>query len=55
MFLRTIPLHSSDPALVNQRKITLYGVRARQIPEDEVEKLIKSEFRTLLPEVFGGS
>ena len=55
MFLRTIPLHSADPALINQRKITLYGVRARSIPEDQVEKEIRQEFRNLLTEIFEGN
>ncbi|KAH8119597.1 hypothetical protein DFH11DRAFT_1501865 [Phellopilus nigrolimitatus] len=54
MFLRVIPLYKSDPALVNQRRMTLYGVRARTIPEDEVEARLKNELRELLPEVFKG-
>ncbi|KLO13572.1 hypothetical protein SCHPADRAFT_873833 [Schizopora paradoxa] len=53
MLLRIIPLHTSDPALVNQRRLALYGARARQIPEDEVERTIRKELRELLPEVFG--
>lgn len=54
MFLRVIPLYRPDPALINQRKLALYGVRARTIPEDQVEKGLKDEIRGLLPEIFGG-
>ncbi len=54
MLLRIIPLHASDPALMNQRRLALYGTRARQIPEDEVEKTIRKELRDLIPDVFGG-
>ena len=54
MFLRVIPLYRSDPALVSQRKLALYGVRARTIPEDEVERNLKKELQDFLPEVFKG-
>ncbi|TDL22582.1 hypothetical protein BD410DRAFT_821184 [Rickenella mellea] len=53
-FLRSIPLHSSTPALINQRKVILYGVRAREIPEDRTEKEIRKELRAVFPELFGG-
>ncbi|KAL5506968.1 SRB8 [Sanghuangporus vaninii] len=52
--LRVIPLYSPAPALVSQRKLALYGVRTRTIPEDQVEKGLKDEIRDLLPEVFKG-
>ncbi|KAI5116750.1 hypothetical protein M0805_001608 [Coniferiporia weirii] len=52
MFLRVIPLYKFDLALVNQRRMALYGVRARTIPEDQVEANLKSELRELLPEIF---
>lgn len=55
MILREIPLYRSDPALVSQRKLALYGVRARTIPEDQVEKDLKTELQDLLPEVFRGT
>ena len=55
MLLRIIPLYTSDPALVSQRKLALYGVRARTIPEDQVEKRLKDEIRDLLPEIFKGT
>ncbi|OCH91787.1 hypothetical protein OBBRIDRAFT_752537 [Obba rivulosa] len=54
VFLRWIPLHSSHSSLINQRKVVLYGVRAREIPEDLSEREIRRELRALLPEVFGG-
>ncbi|KAI0071713.1 hypothetical protein K474DRAFT_1733093 [Panus rudis PR-1116 ss-1] len=53
-FLRWIPLHSSSSALIMHRKVTLYGARARQIPEDANEREIRAEIRALLPELFGG-
>lgn len=55
MFLRVIPLYRSDPALVSQRKLALYGVRARTIPEDQVERDLKNQLIEVLPEVFKGS
>ncbi|KAH9945672.1 hypothetical protein B0H21DRAFT_744154 [Amylocystis lapponica] len=54
-FLRWIPLHDSCSSLINQRKVTLYGVRARETPEDLNEREIRREIRALLPELFGGS
>ncbi|THH04935.1 hypothetical protein EW145_g5157 [Phellinidium pouzarii] len=54
MSLRVIPLYKSNPALINQRRMALYGVRARTIPEDKVEADMKNELRELLPEVFKG-
>ncbi|EMD32061.1 hypothetical protein CERSUDRAFT_162114 [Gelatoporia subvermispora B] len=53
-FLRWIPLHSSHSSLISQRKVVLYGVRARDTPEDLIEREIRRELRALLPEVFGG-
>lgn len=53
-FLRWIPLHSSPAALVGQRKVALYGVRARETPEDPNEREIRKEIRSLLAELFGG-
>ncbi|CAL1707851.1 unnamed protein product [Somion occarium] len=53
-FLRWIPLHSSSSALTMQRKVTLYGVRAREIPESTNERKIRKEIRALLPELFSG-
>ena len=53
MFLRVIPLYRSDAALVNQRKLALHGVRARSIPEDDIEANLKNELALRLPEVFG--
>jgi len=35
--------------------VTLYGVRARETPEDLDEREIRKEIRALLPELFGGS
>ncbi|KAH8108105.1 hypothetical protein BXZ70DRAFT_1015382 [Cristinia sonorae] len=53
-FLRWIPLQKSSVALINHRKVTLYGVRARETPEDVNEREIRKEIRSLLPELFGG-
>ncbi|KAF8887702.1 hypothetical protein BD779DRAFT_1672530 [Infundibulicybe gibba] len=54
-FLRWIPLFQSDPAMVNQRKVTLYGVRARETEEDINGRQIRKEIRAVLPDVFGGN
>lgn len=40
--------------MVNHRKVTLYGVRARETPEDVSEREMRNEIRALLPELFGG-
>ncbi|KAL6308224.1 hypothetical protein BKA93DRAFT_726196 [Sparassis latifolia] len=53
-FLRWIPLHNTSPSLVSQRKVTLYGVRAREIPEDLHEREIRKEIRQVIPELFAG-
>ncbi|KAH9924878.1 uncharacterized protein B0H18DRAFT_1119667 [Fomitopsis serialis] len=53
-FLRWTCLHTADASVTRQRKVTLYGVRARQTPEDEHEHQMRSELRQLLPEVFNG-
>ena len=53
-FLRWTCLHTADASVIRQRKLTLYGVRARQTPEDEHEHQMRGELRLLLPEVFGG-
>ncbi|EFI28176.1 hypothetical protein CC1G_14203 [Coprinopsis cinerea okayama7 len=54
-FLSWIPLFNSTPSLIYQRKVTLYGVRARETPEDRIEKEIRREIRSILPELFGNS
>ncbi|OBZ68162.1 Mediator of RNA polymerase II transcription subunit 12 [Grifola frondosa] len=48
-------LPTSCTPLISQRKVTLYGVRARDIPEDSNEREIRKEIRALLPELFGGN
>lgn len=53
-FLRWIPLHSAIFSELNQRKVTLYGVRARETPEDVTEREVRKEIRVILPELFGG-
>ncbi|KZT67178.1 hypothetical protein DAEQUDRAFT_673722 [Daedalea quercina L-15889] len=53
-FLRWTCLHTADASVIRQRKVTLYGVRVRQTPEDEHEHEMRSELRALLPEVFNG-
>jgi len=51
-FLRWIPLHNSTPAIVNQRRVTLYGVRARNTPEENNEREMRREMRLVFPEIF---
>ncbi|TFK53918.1 hypothetical protein OE88DRAFT_1717321 [Heliocybe sulcata] len=55
IFLRWIPLQKSSSALVNQRKVILYGVRMRETPEDSIEKELRKEIRALVPELFDGT
>lgn len=43
-----------ESSLISQRKVTLYGVRARDTPEANNEREIRKELRSLFPEVFGG-
>ncbi|KAI0688045.1 hypothetical protein BC835DRAFT_1419486 [Cytidiella melzeri] len=54
-FVQWIALHNSSSALIGQRKVTLYGARAREIPEDVNERSIRKQIRALLPELFDGS
>jgi hypothetical protein len=53
--LRCIPLWDkiSEQAL-NQRKIVLYGIRAKKTVEDVLEKEIRAEIRRILPLFFNG-
>ncbi|KAG1727617.1 hypothetical protein EDB19DRAFT_1897524 [Suillus lakei] len=53
-FLRWIPLHNTTSSLSNQRKVIVYGARARQTPEDVCEREMRREIRAILPLVFGG-
>lgn len=52
-FIRHIPLSNSNPTLVNQRRVFLYGVHARQVPEEINERQIRKEIRRALPTLFG--
>lgn len=54
-FLRCIPLHHTTSSLVGQRKVTLHGARAREIPEDLNEREMRKEIRAVLPPLFGGA
>ena len=54
LFLNWIPLGNSTLSLTNQRKVTLYGARARETPEDAVERDMRKEIRTVLPNLFEG-
>ncbi|KAJ3781694.1 hypothetical protein GGU10DRAFT_98188 [Lentinula aff. detonsa] len=54
-YLRWIPLYNTTPSLTSQRKVVLYGVRARETPEDLNERQIRKEIRAVLPELFGGT
>ena len=40
--------------MITQRKVALYGIRARETPEDVQEREIRKEMRSLFPELFGG-
>lgn len=53
--LRWIPLHNPTSSLLNQRKVIVYGTRARQTPEDVCEREMRREIRAILPLVFGGN
>jgi mediator of RNA polymerase II transcription subunit 12 len=52
LFLTWIPLHNASSALINQRKVILYGARARRTPEEIVEREIRGEIRSVIPELF---
>lgn len=52
--LRWIPLQNTTSSLLNQRKVIVYGARARQTPEDVCEREMRREIRAILPLVFGG-
>ena len=54
LFLSWIPLANSTLSLTNQRKVILYGARARETPEDIIERDMRKEFRMVLPNLFGG-
>ncbi|KAF8629229.1 hypothetical protein AX17_005811 [Amanita inopinata Kibby_2008] len=54
-YLRRIPLLDSNPSLINQRKVLLYGVRARETPEEINERQIRKEIRSVLPLLFRGA
>jgi mediator of RNA polymerase II transcription subunit 12 len=54
MILRTVPIHSSSAALLNQRKFALYGVNRARSQEEAIEKQMRHQIRQLLPEVFRG-
>ncbi|KAK0461037.1 uncharacterized protein EV420DRAFT_1529889, partial [Desarmillaria tabescens] len=47
LFLRWISL--SEPSQLNQRKVTLYGVRARDTPEEGTERQMRKEIRAVMP------
>ncbi|KAF5388867.1 hypothetical protein D9757_005681 [Collybiopsis confluens] len=53
-YLRWIPLYNTTPSLTSQRKVVLYGVRARETPEELNEREIRKQIRSVLPELFGG-
>ena len=54
LFLSWIPLINSTLSLTNQRKVTLYGARARETPEDIIERDMRKEIRMVLPNLFEG-
>ncbi|CAG7850845.1 SubName: Full=Uncharacterized protein {ECO:0000313/EMBL:CCA73079.1} [Serendipita indica DSM 11827] len=53
--LRCIPLWDKvSEQVLNQRKIVLYGIRARKTADDATEKEIRAEIRRVLPIFFNG-
>ena len=44
----------TESSHISQRKIALYGIRVRQVPEDANEKEMRRELRTILP-IFNGT
>jgi mediator of RNA polymerase II transcription subunit 12, fungi type len=53
--LRHLPLWDRiSEQLLNQRKIVLYGIRARKTVEDAMEKEIRAEIRRVVPLFFNG-
>lgn len=53
--LRCIPLWDKvSEQLLSQRKIVLYGIRARKTVEDAMEKEIRAELRRVVPLFFNG-
>ena len=40
--------------LVGQRKVILYGARARETPDDVNARAIRKEIRAVIPQLFGG-
>ena len=47
-------MHEPSLSTLNQRKGILYGLRTRETEEEVNERQIRREFRSLLPELFGG-
>lgn len=47
-------MQKSTASIVNQRKVTLHGVRARETPEELNEREIRREIRLLIPDIFSG-
>lgn len=54
LFHSWIPLHNATSSLIHQRKVILHGARARETPEDAIEKETRKEIRLVLPELFEG-
>lgn len=53
--LRHLPLWDRiSEQLLNQRKIVLYGIRAKKTAEDAMEKEIRAEIRRVVPLFFNG-
>ena len=54
--LRNMPLWDKiSEQLLNQRRIVLYGIRARKTAEDAKEKEIRAEIRRVVPLFFNGA
>ncbi|PPQ98440.1 hypothetical protein CVT24_004119 [Panaeolus cyanescens] len=55
LFLSSVPLFNATSSVSSQRKVILYGIRARETPEDITERDIRKEIRSILPDVFQGN
>ncbi|KAF8875798.1 hypothetical protein CPB84DRAFT_1853156 [Gymnopilus junonius] len=52
LLLSWIPLFDPTPSFIHQRKVALHGSRAREFPEDSIEREIRKEIRAVLPDLF---
>ncbi|KAH7096964.1 hypothetical protein BKA62DRAFT_482581 [Auriculariales sp. MPI-PUGE-AT-0066] len=53
--LRDLPVCEDNGVFLRQRKVALFGVRARETEEDSIQRVVRAELRQVLPVLFGGS